>query len=76
MALFRSTLNIEVPDPDTDLIATGRLDSMAMIELLLNLERRYGVRIDLQTVPIERFKSVSSIAELIGAQHVNGNSRP
>ena len=75
MTLFRDTLNIEVPDPNTDLIATGRLDSMAMIELLLNLERRYGIRIDLQTVAIERFKSVSSIAELIGAQHVNGNGR-
>ena len=73
IALFRGTLNIDVPDPDTDLIATGRLDSMAMIELLLNLERRYGIRIDLQTVAIERFKSVSSIAELVAAQRPNGN---
>lgn len=72
VGLFRD-INIDVPDPDTDLIATGRLDSMGMIELLLNLERRYHIRIDLQTVAIERFKSVSSIAALVAAQHTNGN---
>ena len=72
IALFRDALNIDVPAADTDLIATGRLDSMGMIELLLNLERRYGIRIDLQTVAIERFKSVNAIAELVAQQHANG----
>ena len=40
--LFTKRLGVEVPSPDTDLLATGRLDSAGFVELLVQLEKRFG----------------------------------
>jgi acyl carrier protein len=71
--LLRTALNLDVPAPDTDLIATGRLDSMGMVELLVNLERRYGLVVDMRQLDIAQFRSVASIAEFVARAAPNGN---
>jgi acyl carrier protein len=45
-ALFADDLHIDVPTPDTDLFATARLDSLGVVELVLELERRFGISIE------------------------------
>src|SRR6187549_989548 len=42
-AIFASALHLDVPSWDTDLFDTGVLDSLAFVELLLQLEREFGV---------------------------------
>lgn len=70
--LFQTALNVDVPSPDTDLIATGRLDSMAMVELLLNLERRFGIVVDMRDLAIQDLRSVDAIAQFVARRRSNG----
>jgi methoxymalonate biosynthesis acyl carrier protein len=74
-ALFTRDLNVEVPSPDTDLLETGRLDSVGMVELLVRLEERFGIRIPLENLEIDQFRSVAAIAAFVLAQS-NGHPRP
>jgi D-alanine--poly(phosphoribitol) ligase subunit 2 len=71
-ALFADHLHVRVPSPDTDLVTTGLLDSLGMVELLVNLEQRYGVTVDMRELSIENFRSVESIARFIAASRTNG----
>jgi acyl carrier protein len=65
-ALFLDQLSIEVPGPDTDLIETGMLDSMKLVELLVLIEQEFGIRIELEQIEIDDLRSVRGIADMIG----------
>ena len=41
--VFADALHLDVPSADTDLFETGVLDSLAFVELLLQLEHEFGV---------------------------------
>jgi len=73
-ALFARDLRVEVPSPDTDLLATGRLDSVGMVELLVQLEKRFGVRVDLQELELDHFRSLAAITTFIVARS-NGHPK-
>ncbi|HZI21190.1 MAG TPA: acyl carrier protein [Gemmatimonadales bacterium] len=64
-ALFTKALGVEVPSPDTDLLATGRLDSVGFVELLMQLEKRFGLRVELDDVEVDDFRSLAAIAAFI-----------
>lgn len=68
MALFAGHLNITIPSPDADLLASGLLDSLALVELLFQLESIYGVRISLENLDLESFRSVASIAAFVARE--------
>jgi methoxymalonate biosynthesis acyl carrier protein len=63
--LFANMLHVQVPSPDTDLLATARLDSVGMVELLLQIEKRFGVRVDMRDFEIDHFRSLSAIAAFV-----------
>ena len=63
--LFLEKLNIKVPAPDTDLIESRLLDSMQIVELLLQIEQQFGLHIDLDRVDFEDLRSLARIARLI-----------
>ncbi len=65
-ALFLDQLSIEVPGPDTDLIETGMIDSMKLVELLVQIEQQFGLRIELEQIEIDDLRSVRGIARMIG----------
>jgi acyl carrier protein len=65
--LFVETLNTAPPAADADLIDSGVLDSLALVELLFALEREFGVTIPLEELDIDSFRSVGSIADLVAA---------
>lgn len=66
-ALFLDQLNVEIPGPDTDLIDSGLLDSLQLVELLVQIEQNFGLRIALERVEFDDLRSVTRIARLIGA---------
>jgi len=71
-AVFSQALKIEVPSHDTDLLATGLLDSLGFVDLLVELERRCGVRVAMESVEPEDFRSIARIAEFVATQrHVD-----
>ncbi|HTS75800.1 MAG TPA: acyl carrier protein [Bryobacteraceae bacterium] len=63
--LLSGKLFIDVDSPETDLLNTGLLDSLALVQLLVHLEERFGVRIALDAIEIEDLRSVASIAALV-----------
>jgi acyl carrier protein len=67
-ALFADKLQIDVPSPDTDLLTTGRLDSASMVELLLELEKRFDIRLEMEELEVDHFRSLTTIADFIAAQ--------
>lgn len=67
--LFVETLNVQVPSEEADLIESGLIDSLALVELLFAIEREFSVSLPLDDLEIENFRSVSRISEVIaGAQ--------
>lgn len=68
MTLFRSRLNIDIPDPSLDLLEEGYLDSMLLIELMLLLETDFGITLDVENLDLDRLRSVESIGDLINVE--------
>ena len=64
-ALFSDKLAIEVPSPDTDLIENGLLDSLRLVELLLEIEAGMGHRIPLEEIELDDLRTVGRIARLL-----------
>jgi acyl carrier protein len=67
-AIFFERLHIRVPSPDTDFIATGMLDSLQLVELLLQLEQRFGLRIAIDDIELDDLRTLARLARLIGAR--------
>ena len=67
-AIFESGLHLEVPSHDADLFETGVLDSLAFVELLLQLEREFGVTTTVDDLDVETFRSIACIADFVGGR--------
>ena len=63
--LFAKNLSLEVPSIDTDLVGTGLLDSLSLVELLAQLEETFGVSISIDDMEPENFRSIASIAGFV-----------
>jgi acyl carrier protein len=66
--LFRETLNIDVPSVDADLIESGLLDSLQIVQLLLHIESDLGYRIALDEIDLDDLRSVARLARVIMAR--------
>jgi acyl carrier protein len=66
--LFARKLNLEVPSVETDLIGTGLLDSLALVELMAQLEETFGVSISADDLELDNFRSIASIARFVTHQ--------
>jgi D-alanine--poly(phosphoribitol) ligase subunit 2 len=64
-SLIIDTLLVQVESADTDLLATGLLDSLGLIELLTQLEQRFNVRFDYQSLELGDFCSPATLAALV-----------
>lgn len=67
-ALFVECFNIEVPSPDTDLLDTGALDSLQFVELLAQLEQRFGFQVKVSDIDIDDLRTIERIARLVAEQ--------
>jgi D-alanine--poly(phosphoribitol) ligase subunit 2 len=65
--LFVESLHVEAPPPDTDLFESATLDSLQLVELLLQLERRFGVRVAIEHIDLEHLRTLERIARLVEA---------
>jgi acyl carrier protein len=72
--LFSEQLLAAIPTVETDLFETGILDSQRFVELLLQIERHFNTRIDLDDFEIENFRCIEKIAALILSTNVTGRT--
>ena len=66
--LIADRLHIDEPAPDLDLIDNGVLDSLALVEILFELERTFGIELALEELDIENFRTPTRIAAFVGRQ--------
>jgi methoxymalonate biosynthesis acyl carrier protein len=64
-AFFRETLSVDVGGDGDDLIESSRLDSLGLVELLFFLEQRFGVRVDVEQLDLNDFRSVEAICRMV-----------
>jgi acyl carrier protein len=69
--LLSERIHVETPSADTDLMESGLLDSLTLVELMSSLEEHFGINISFDEVEIDNFRSARRIAEF-----VNQRSRP
>jgi acyl carrier protein len=63
--VFVRHLHIQPPSPETDLIDKGTLDSLMFVELIAHLEQEFSIRIPLDDLDLNRFRSIAGIGEFI-----------
>ena len=66
--VFVHHLNIQAPSPDIELIESGTIDSLTFVELLAHLEREFSIRIPLENLDLNQFRSIERIGEFIQAK--------
>ena len=76
-ALFRDKLELDVPSPETDLLQAGLIDSLKLVELLVQLEQDFGITISIETLEVEAVRSLTRIAEFVRSQQqIGGGTSP
>jgi acyl carrier protein len=66
--IFIRHLHIRPPAPDLDLIESGTIDSVTFVELISHLEQEFSIRIPLDDLDLDHFRSITSIGEFIRTQ--------
>jgi D-alanine--poly(phosphoribitol) ligase subunit 2 len=63
--LMKDVLAITPDGIDQDLLESGLLDSMALIELLYAIEQEFAVELPLEDLDVDRLRSVRGIASYV-----------
>lgn len=64
-ALMLEHLHVEVLSADADLLETGVLDSLQLVDLLLLIEERFGRRIAIEAIDLEDLRTLTRLAQLL-----------
>lgn len=70
--LLATSLHLDIPSVETDLFETGAIDSLAFVELLVGLEREFGVRVSVEDLEIDHFRTIRRITEFITSRNGHG----
>jgi acyl carrier protein len=63
--IFTDRLHVELPPDGVGLISGGFVDSLALVELLLQIETEFGVSPDFEQLELDDFESLSAIEQLV-----------
>lgn len=72
--IFSASLNLDVPSVEMDLFETGTVDSLAFVEFLLRLEQEFGIKVALEDLEIDRFRTIRRIAQFVVSRNVQGSA--
>jgi len=63
--IFSDRFEMKLEDPTLDLLETGIVDSVKIVELVLELEQRFGVSLPFEDLEIEDFQTVAKLAQCV-----------
>lgn len=66
--LIQEKLLAQPGSPSEDLVATGVVDSLSLIQLLVHLEEHFSVSIPLSDLEIDDIRSIGSLARLVASR--------
>jgi D-alanine--poly(phosphoribitol) ligase subunit 2 len=64
-SVLRDHLHVQVDSPDSALLETGLVDSIGLVELILQLEDRFGIGLPMESLELDDLRSINTIADLI-----------
>jgi acyl carrier protein len=64
-AIFAQRLHLEIPVQNADLFEAGVLDSLALVDLINELEREFGFRLPFGELNIDEFRSLDRISKFV-----------
>ncbi|MEU9077370.1 acyl carrier protein [Kitasatospora sp. NPDC004745] len=56
-------------EPDEDYFALGLADSLFALELVVFVEERFGIRIEVEDLELDNFRTAERIAALVAGKH-------
>ncbi len=65
MSVVCKTLTLETIAFEEDLIESGLLDSLSLVQLMVALEEEFNIRIEPEDLNFEDYRSVKSMSEMI-----------
>lgn len=65
LRIFKDALFLEIESTTLDLFEEGILDSLTFVELLVQLENAYGVKVSLEDLDTARFRTIELIADFV-----------
>ena len=75
LELMVERLQVDAPSVDLDLFATGVIDSLMLVRLLTALEERFGVRVTVDELEMDTFRTVRRIAAFVESKQASVNPR-
>jgi len=66
--LLSEKIHVEAPSAEADLMESGLLDSLLLVELMAGLEDEFGVKISFDEIELDNFRSIARIAEFVSRQ--------
>jgi methoxymalonate biosynthesis acyl carrier protein len=63
--IFEEAFNVSAPAPQTDIIEAALVDSLALVALLFEVELHFEMEIPLESLEIDDFRTIESIARLV-----------
>jgi acyl carrier protein len=64
-SVLRDHLHVIVDSPDTALLETGLVDSIGLVELILQLEEHFELSLPMEVLEMDDFRSIHTIADMI-----------
>lgn len=66
--LLTSKMHLNIQSPTTDLLASGLLDSLGLVDLLVHMEQQFGVSLGIENFEIDDFRSVEAMASSLATK--------
>ena len=63
--ILRRTAAVEIPGPDFDLLDSGVLDSLTFVDLVFEIEQRFGVVLDIENLDLESLRTPASLGAAV-----------
>ncbi len=66
--LLSERVQIEVASNEVDIVESGLLDSLGLVELMAGLEETFEIHISFDEIEIDNFRSVNRMTEFVTAR--------
>lgn len=63
--LVNRVLTVQINDPELDLMDSGHLDSLALVQLMMEIEDSFGFSIPPELVDIDDYRTLHSMNRMI-----------
>jgi D-alanine--poly(phosphoribitol) ligase subunit 2 len=64
-SVLHDHLHVVVDSPDANLLDAGLVDSIGLVELIIQLEDRFGMALPMESLELDDLRSINTIADLI-----------